>query len=536
MLNFYERDDISRQAPGKRDTVTVNEGDKKTKKQKRHMNMSIMEEYALWRKENPDIKLEKSKFATLRPDHALLTGNSPRNVCVCRHHENSILLLEGLHRYKCNFPLYHQEFPSSTVCAESSDDCWYNKCEECMDGAVFKVKYPFLMEVVTDADADIDQALTDSETDDKEQSQRKLIRWYQWEKITSLDGKERLEKIVKIGEPIELYTALCEMLPVFNTHHFIKGKQSKHYLATKAGLCDNPSTSMIQIDFAENYSTFWQDEIQSAHWNKTQVTILTAVYWHGENCKSAVVVSDDHDHSKDSVIVFLDHLITSLIDHQTSVLQIWSDGPSSQDINRFIAAAISKLEEKHNIQIIWNFFAASHGKGPVDAIGGMVKRQVATRVNQRRAVVKDAETFFQCALDTFKTTNVYYISDERVKELVEKHGLKNTFQTAPALPGIFNAHQFKVVDHKVEMRSYSTNLSLLGQKQNVPTKVTTIPAKEVIIKCGSFVLLSYDFAMYSGSAVKTKRLATVVKSVHGDGNKINVCYGKALTKKKNSVK
>ena len=140
--------------------------------------------------------------------------------------------------------------------------------------------------------------------------------------------------------------------------------------------------------------------------------------------------------------------------------------------------------------------------------------------------------FFQCALDTCKTTNVYYISDERVKELVEKHGLKNAFQTAPALSGIFNAHQFKVVDHKVEMRSYSTALSLLGQKQNVPTKVTTIPAKEVIIKCGSFVLLSYDFAMYSGSAVKTKRLAAVVKSVHGDGNKINVCYGKALTKKR----
>ena len=28
------------------------------------------------------------------------------------------------------------------------------------------------------------------------------------------------------------------------------------------------STAVLQIDFAENYSTFWQDEVQSAHWQK----------------------------------------------------------------------------------------------------------------------------------------------------------------------------------------------------------------------------------------------------------------------------
>ena len=58
-------------------------------------------------------------------------------------------------------------------------------------------------------------------------------------------------------------------------------------------------------------------------------------------------------------------------------VSICSDGPPSQFRNRFIAAAIPVLEAKHQLYITWNFFATSHGKGPVDGIGGSVfKRYV----------------------------------------------------------------------------------------------------------------------------------------------------------------
>lgn len=36
---------------------------------------------------------------------------------------------------------------------------------------------------------------------------------------------------------------------------------------------------VIQIDFAENYSTVFQDEIQSAHWSHGHVTIFTCCTW-----------------------------------------------------------------------------------------------------------------------------------------------------------------------------------------------------------------------------------------------------------------
>ena len=55
-------------------------------------------------------------------------------------------------------------------------------------------------------------------------------------------------------------------------------------------------------------------------------------------------------------------------------VHIWLDGPSGQFKYWYIAAALPWLQAKIDIQIDWNFFAASHGKGTVDSIGGTIKR------------------------------------------------------------------------------------------------------------------------------------------------------------------
>ena len=44
---FYACDDISRQAPGKKDAVTVKEDGVKKTYQKRHLTMSVLEAYSL---------------------------------------------------------------------------------------------------------------------------------------------------------------------------------------------------------------------------------------------------------------------------------------------------------------------------------------------------------------------------------------------------------------------------------------------------------------------------------------------------------
>ena len=86
-----------------------------------------------------------------------------------------------------------------------------------------------------------------------------------------------------------------------------------------------------------------------------------------------MVVSDDRSHSRDCVVVFLEHIIKQLLNENITALHIWSDGPSSQFKNQYIAATISWLQNEWSIEIAWHFFTSSHGKGPVDGIGGAIK-------------------------------------------------------------------------------------------------------------------------------------------------------------------
>ena len=61
-----------------------------------------------------------------------------------------------------------------------------------------------------------------------------------------------------------------------------------------------------------------------------------------------------------------------------------------------MANSIPFLEKRHNVKITWKFFAASHGKGPVNGIGGAVKRYAAAKIIRRKQVcVNDVETFMK---------------------------------------------------------------------------------------------------------------------------------------------
>ena len=61
VLNFYERDDISTQAAGKKEFV-IRENGEKTKVQKRYLNMTISEAYSQFKQDFPDGKIGKSSL------------------------------------------------------------------------------------------------------------------------------------------------------------------------------------------------------------------------------------------------------------------------------------------------------------------------------------------------------------------------------------------------------------------------------------------------------------------------------------------
>ena len=42
---------------------------------------------------------------------------------------------------------------------------------------------------------------------------------------------------------------------------------------------ENSNTGMIQMDFVENFTCFYQDEVVRAHWKTNSVTIFTVTIW-----------------------------------------------------------------------------------------------------------------------------------------------------------------------------------------------------------------------------------------------------------------
>ena len=173
--NFYEQDDISRQAPGKRDTIVVRIDVKKETRQRRHLFMTVAEAYKLFREKYPDECTGKSKFAELRPRNVHLSSDLPVNVCTCRYYQNFILLCETMHKNQGDFPLYSHNLPPSSVCNENSDDCWNNKCDECKGGKRFMEKFP----------------LFDTSVE---------VAWCRWEKKLMASGKEQLQNVQKSGK------------------------------------------------------------------------------------------------------------------------------------------------------------------------------------------------------------------------------------------------------------------------------------------------------------------------------------------------
>jgi hypothetical protein len=435
---YFLLDSVSRQSPGVRDYITVRSNGKKTKLQKRHLTCSLKEVYAMFKKENPTVIVSFSKFCSLRPPNVLLSGKIPRNVCLCQYHDNMKLLCDAIHKTVPVFPPYSSEVLNNFVCSVEDEDCVSGNCDEC----------PRWFENLK-SDVPLDEP----------------IQWFQWERIPQVahnqnkNGKEckmkmQMQKVVKEGTLKEALEALQKKLPSFLDHVFVKRKQSAFFEEKKSHL--HHDEAVIQVDFAENYSCFHQDEVQAAHWNKNQVTIFPVVVWTSTSCESHVIVSNARNHDKRAVSVFLDIVLNDFVKGkhpEVKEVHIFSDGPSSQFKNKYMVQFIRHQAQKTNIHLQWNYFATSHGKGAVDGVGATIKRSVSSAVLTRKvSVVNDAKSFVEAATTACNlTTTVTLITEDHINEIYPQFHL----ECAPTVPGISKVHCVEPVSNGVSLKKFS---------------------------------------------------------------------------------
>lgn len=417
VLDFFHNDEISRQAPGKADVKSVKDPrtGKRNLKQIRHMVMGIKEAYEEFKTCYPEMIISRSKFFSLRPKNILPVGNMPHNVCVCRYHANATHLIEAIFKCDASFPKTHKALLEAVCCNTAREECMNNNCKKCV----------YDLKTLLSKDCDLNHT----------------CKWKQWQEI---DKRPSLvEKSTTLGECVQ---ELNKQLQFFKIHCFTKKKQATYFDVCKNTIKDNPSQAVMQIDFAENFSLIHQDEIQSAHWSHSQVTIFTCCLWHKTGVKSYVVVSNDLKHSKYSVWVFLKSIFAEVKKELPEInhIYLFSDNCAAQFKSRFSVTNICHSKDDFGVTIEWDFFASGHGKGAVDGLGGTVKRLVWRAVQGRLAIINSAVEFYNFCASKCKGIKALYVCSEYINKFVPQ--LDKRWENLSPIPKIQSSHHFQIYD------------------------------------------------------------------------------------------
>jgi hypothetical protein len=155
--------------------------------------------------------------------------------------------------------------------------------------------------------------------------------------------------------------------------------------------------------------------------------------WYSDGGKGSVIVSDTLQHFKQTVFVFMEFVLKEVMAHGSGIksVQIFSDGAPTQFKQKYLFCSLTHWKEKFNIELVWNFFATSHGKGTVDGIGGTVKRSVMRAVRTGNQV-KNAREFYHVAKIKNLNIDVHFITEAEIREMDEfTHTLWDGIITLP---------------------------------------------------------------------------------------------------------
>ena len=328
--DFFARPDIIYVCPGLKDEVTVWNNSKKDKLRKSYMTMFLREAYSLFQEAHPDVKIGYSTFCKLRPQNVLLLHETPADQCKCLTCENFFLQLGSL-QIK-----YDSSFWAHVLCDDSLvSGCWQGNCDICKQGQ----QIPISSDVISDM--------------------TKTVTKKTWTK----GADSRLHCVVSEQSVAEVLSSLQQDFKSVAQHINLKRIQADEFSKDK----NNEKVRLLQMDFAMNFSCEYQNEVQSALWSRGSVTLFTAAAMHKGNCQTYLICSDTKDKEKNTVAAFVNYLydkeLAPVSDDMQNVEEvIWTDGPSSEFKNRFMAALLKELSGKYNKTFTWKYFATSHGK------------------------------------------------------------------------------------------------------------------------------------------------------------------------------
>ncbi|KAK6291241.1 hypothetical protein J4Q44_G00383610, partial [Coregonus suidteri] len=225
----------------------------------------------------------------------------------------------------------------------------------------------------------------------------------------------------------ELNTDFQERLLHFRSHVFNIKWQFDAYRELRRSLKHNES--LLHIDFSENYSCKYSEEIQSVHFGGShkQASLHTGVlYTTGEQAPHTFCsISPSRRHDPVAIWAHLDPVLKVVRERhpQVSTLHFFSDGPATQYRQKGNLFYLSTEPYKYGFkEITWNLFEANHGKGaPDDGVGGALKRS-ADRIVAHGGDIPDAQSLYNKLKSLDTSVELFFIPERDIESKPEsKH-------------------------------------------------------------------------------------------------------------------
>ena len=230
----------------------------------------------------------------------------------------------------------------------------------------------------------------------------KSFTWHQWKIV---EGKSVPQKTEVCGSLCSGINCFLDMVEGISTHLF-RANWHRHVFQYIRGHLQKGFVLQV-LDFAMNFNNRYQDEVQSAYWTSTQMTIHATVnFFRCSHCPEVVTLALVHisaDMKHDS---FLSHAIMNMsfkylveVGVPLDLVIQFCDNCASQYKSRCPFVEITRCA----LQLIRVYFGEKHGKSHTDTLFGRLKVWTSFEIKSRHFVVKNAFDFFTFCRECYQT-------------------------------------------------------------------------------------------------------------------------------------
>lgn len=414
--NFFMDDSVSKMCPGKKDVVKVG----RFTKQRRILLDTLTNLHKRYQEETGN-EISQTSFIRSRPKWVQPPKKSDRDTCACLKHANMELLVDALRKPKVIKEKNITELMESIVCSVRSESCMMGTCDTCKERNV-----------------------TFSYADDFK------VKFFKWVGVKEERIIKNKTKIIQKTIKQKNIKPVTSVIKIFNDE-LVDFKKHLFYAIYQQSQLKNKLNQLgdkelvFRIDFAENYVAKFHTEVQSMHFgaSKRQVSMHTGLrYAKCEDKKNTFcfcTVSDQLDHQSHAVWAHLKPILVHSAEEypNTTAVHFFSDSPSSQYRNRNNIHLFMKTLPTifpNLTSLSWNFTEAGHGKGPMDGVGGTLKRE-ADKMVANGADIKNASDF----TEAHSRSKIFMLEIEpRIVDEM-KQTVANT--VVPPILGILKARQ-----------------------------------------------------------------------------------------------